>query len=115
MTYVMGILGTVLVLAVIIQLTRTNRLKERQAVWWLVVGALALITSIVPSSLEWLAGLLGVAVPANLAFFVAIALLAIVSLQLSSDLTKMEDRTRKLVEEQALLKFQVEKLLSPKD
>lgn len=115
MTYATGIIGTVLVLSIIIHLTRTNRLQERQAIWWLVVGVLAMVVSIIPSSLDWIASLLGVAVPTNLAFFVAIALLAIVTLQLSADLTKIESRTRKLAEEHALLKQQVEKLIQQLD
>ncbi|WP_238439547.1 DUF2304 domain-containing protein [Microbacterium sp. JZ31] len=97
-TYVFGILAAVAVLVVIFILLRRGTLRERHAVWWIVAGVLALVIAIVPQLLVWAADLLGVEVPTNLVFFVAIALLVLLSLQHSAELTRAEDRIRTLAE-----------------
>jgi hypothetical protein len=54
--------------------------------------------------LVWLTGILGVAEPVNLLFFVTIVLLVLVSIQISYELSRHEARIRRLAEEVALLK-----------
>ena len=104
-SYVFGILSAVLVLVVVIELLRRRHLRERHAVWWLVAGILALIVGIFPATLEWAAALVGIEVPTNLVFFVSIAILFLVCLQHSSELTKLESKTRTLAERVALLEL----------
>jgi len=104
-SYVLGILSAVLVLVVVIELLRRRHLRERHAVWWLVAGILALIVGIFPATLEWAAALVGIEVPTNLVFFVSIAILFLVCLQHSSELTKLESKTRTLAERVALLEL----------
>jgi hypothetical protein len=106
-TYVLGIVSALLVLVVVIELLRRGRLRERHAVWWLVAGVLALIIGVFPGTLVWAAALLGVEVPTNLVFFVSIALLFLVCLQHSSELTRLEEKTRSLAESVALLEVRV--------
>ncbi|BDZ53764.1 hypothetical protein GCM10025870_08370 [Agromyces marinus] len=60
--------------------------------------------------MAWLAGVLGVGLPSNLVFFVSIVLLFLVNLQHSAELTDLEDKTRTLAEESALLKVRLERL-----
>ena len=104
-TYAFGIVSAVLVLVMVIELLRRGRLRERHAVWWLLAGVLALIAGIFPALLEEAAALLGIAVPINLTFFVSIAILFLVSLQQSSELTKLEAKTRTLAERVAILEL----------
>jgi hypothetical protein len=104
-SYIFGIVSALLVLVLVIELLRRGRLRERHAVWWLVAGTLALIAGVFPATLVWAAGLLGIEVPVNLVFFVSIAILFIVCLQHSSELTQMEARTRVLAERIALLEM----------
>lgn len=104
-SYVFGIVSALLVLIVVIELLRRGRLRERHAVWWLLAGALALIAGVFPSVLEQAAALLGIAVPINLTFFVSIAILFLVSLQQSAELTKLEAKTRTLAERVAILEL----------
>ncbi len=77
---------------------RRHRLRERHAILWLIVGVLALIVGIFPTALEWTASLIGIEVPINLVFFVSIAVLFLVCLRHSSELTEMEAKTRPLTE-----------------
>jgi len=102
-SYVLGIASAVLILIVVIELLRRRHLRERHAVWWLLAGTLALVVGIFPQILDWAAGLVGIAVPTNLVFFVSIALLFFVCLQHSSELTRLESKTRVLAERIAIL------------
>ncbi len=104
-SYVFGIVSALLVLFVVIELLRRGRLRERHAVWWLLAGTLALIAGVFPAVLEQAAALLGIAVPINLTFFVSIAILFLVSLQQSAELTKLEAKTRTLAERVAILEL----------
>lgn len=100
-TYAFGIAAALVALIAIIELMRRTTLRERHAVWWLVGGILALIVAIFPQTLTWTARVLGVAVPTNLVFFIAIGLLFLVSLQYGAELTRVEDKLRVVAEQAA--------------
>jgi hypothetical protein len=100
-TYAFGILAAVLALVAIVELMRRATLRERHAVWWLVGGALALVVAVFPQTLIWAAQVVGIAVPTNLAFFISIGLLFLVSLQYAAELTRIEDKLRALAEQSA--------------
>jgi hypothetical protein len=109
-SYVLGIVASLLVLVVVVELLRRRRLRERHAIWWFIAGVLALIVSIFPGTLIWISRLLGVEVPTNLVFFVSIAILFLVCLQASSELTQLESKTRRLAEQSALLELRIVQL-----
>lgn len=100
-TYAFGILAAVLAVAAIIELMRRATLRERHAVWWLVGGVLALVVAVFPQTLTWAAQVVGIAVPTNLAFFISIGLLFLVSLQYAAELTRIEEKMRVLAEQSA--------------
>lgn len=100
-TYILGIVAAVLALFAIIELMRRRTLRERHAVWWLVGGILALMIAVFPQMLTWTARLFGIVAPTNLVFFVAIALLFLVSLQYGAELTRIEAKLRELAEQSA--------------
>jgi hypothetical protein len=105
-SYIFGVVAAVLTLVVVIELLRRRRLRERHAVWWFIAGVLALVAGVFPGTLTWAAKLIGIAVPINLVFFVSIAILFFVCLQHSSELTRLESKTRTLAERVALLEIQ---------
>lgn len=109
-TYAFGIAAALLALFAIIELMRRSTLRERHAVWWLVGAILALIVAVFPQTLTWAADLLGVAVPTNLVFFIAIALLFLVSLQYGAELTRIEEKLRTLAERTAVHEEQLRRL-----
>ena len=104
-SYILGIVAAVLVLIVVVELLRRRHLRERHAIWWIIAGVLALIAGVFPTTLTWVAGLIGVEIPVNLVFFVGIATLFLVCLQHSSELTQLESKTRILAERIALLEM----------
>lgn len=109
-TYGFGIVAAVLALVAIVELMRRGTLRERHAVWWFVGGALALILAIFPQALTWAARTLGIAIPVNLVFFVAIGLLFLVSLQYGAELTRIEEKMRTLAEKTAFNEQRIEVL-----
>lgn len=112
-SYLLGIVAALLVLFVVIELLRRGRLRERHAIWWLLAGVLALVAGVFPSTVVSAARLVGIEVPINLVFFVSIAILFLVALQLSAEVTRLESKTRSLAERLALLELRVRELQNP--
>ncbi|MCS5722043.1 DUF2304 domain-containing protein [Herbiconiux sp. CPCC 203407] len=109
-TYVFGIIAALIALAVVIESLRRHHLRERHAVWWLLAGLAALVVSVFPDTLGWAAALVGVTVPTNLVFFLSIAVLVLVSIQHSGELTELEAETRTLAETVALQDLRIKEL-----
>ena len=109
-SYIFGIVSAVLILIVVIELLRRRHLRERHAIWWIIAGTLALVAGVFPSTLDWAASLIGIEVPINLVFFVSIAILFLVSLQHSSEITQLESKTRTLAERVAIMELRIEEL-----
>jgi hypothetical protein len=110
MIVIAGIVFALAVLTLIVALLLRRQLREKYALLWLVIGLALLILAVFPALLIWMADLLGVAVPSNLIFALAIVLLVGVSLHLSWELSSAEDEVRRLAEEVAILRADVEEL-----
>jgi hypothetical protein len=108
--YTLGLIGAAASLAVIFEMLRRRRLREKYAVIWVIVGVLIVIVALVPKVLFWTAEVTGVEVPANLLFFVACLVLLGVNVHLSSEVGRLEDRVRTLAEELALQRLKLEEL-----
>lgn len=109
-SYVFVILAALFTLFVVIEMLRRRQLRERHAIWWVIAGLLALTIGIFPGILEWAASVVGVELPTNLVFFVSIAVLFLVCIQHSSELTTLESKTRALVEMSALQDLRIRDL-----
>jgi hypothetical protein len=109
-TYLVALVGSLLVLAGIFELLRRRQLGEKYAVLWLLVGVILLIFTIFPRLLTSLSSGLGVAVPTNLMFFIAILFLVGVVLHLSWEVSRLENETRKLAEDLAILQLDVSQM-----
>lgn len=102
-SYILGIASALLVIIVVIELLRRRRLRERHTLLWLLAGFIGLIVAVFPQLLDLAAAALGVEIPINLVFFLSIITLFFVLMQQSTELTKLEDRTRTLAEHTALI------------
>lgn len=103
LSHVISTIVAAIVFVVIVEMLRRGKLRERHALWWLCASVFGLIVTLFPGMLDWLAKLLGVADPLNLAFFGGIIVLFLVSTQQATELTRAEERTRTLAEKVALL------------
>lgn len=110
MTGVVGVVFALAVLVLIVVLLLKRRLREKYAVLWLVIGVAFLVLALFPSLLRGLAQLVGVAVPSNLLFAMLLALLVGVCLHLSWELSTAEEEIRRVAEEVAILRAQLERL-----
>lgn len=110
MNYVVAIIGAVLVLGFMVELLRRRQLSEKYAALWLIVGVGVLVLLIAPGLLQGASEALGFEVPANFLFLLALTLLLGVSVHLSWELSRLEDESRSLAEELALLRSSVERL-----
>jgi hypothetical protein len=106
--YVLGLIGSLITLTLLFELMRRRRLREKYAVFWVVVALVTLVIAVFPATLTTAADLVGVKVPANLLFFGASMLLLGVSIHQSYELGRLEERTRTLAEEVGLLRLEVE-------
>lgn len=107
-TYLVPAIGAIVSLGVIVELLRRRQLREKYAVLWLVVGTGIGVLTLFPGLLNLVADMVGVKVPANLLFFGSLVLLLCVTVHLSWELSRLEDETRTLAEEVAILRLEVE-------
>ena len=104
---ILAAIAALITFVFVIDLLRRGVLREKYAVLWLFFSGAALLLAIFPAVLVWFTGVLGVAEPVNLLFFVTIVLLVLVSIQLSYELSRHEARIRRLAEEVALLQEEI--------
>jgi len=104
---ILGIVGSLVTLVLLFELLRRKHLREKYAILWVVVALGTLVVAAFPQLLFWMSDLVGVEVPANLLFFFASMLLLGISVHHSYELGRLEERTRTLAEEVALLRVQV--------
>lgn len=98
------------VVGAVVWLLRQQRLREKYAVLWVLVGVVVLVLAGFPQLLGWAANITGFALPSNLLFMLAIFLLMGVCLHLSLEISVIEDETRTLAEEAAILRSQLDRL-----
>lgn len=111
----LGLIGSLVMLVFIFELLRRRHLREKYAILWITVALASLLLTFFPKSLTALADLLGVEVPSNLLFFLALMLLLLTSIQHSFEVGRLEERTRTLAEETALLRLALEQQDSSSD
>ena len=106
---VLGGIGLALVvLIIIVSLLLRRQLREKYATLWIIIGLVILVLAIFPGLLLGLSQALGVEVPANLIFALALVLLIGVALHLSWELSQAEDEVRRVAEDVAILRADME-------
>ena len=109
-TYVLGVVFACIILVMVFVKMRNSGMKERYGLWWYWIAFFTALLSLFPPILKWTAFHLGVVVPLNLGFFVAGVVLLLLSLRFSVDLSRGDEDRRRLTEEAAILRLQVERL-----
>lgn len=95
---------SILVCTFVVVQVRHQRMKERYAALWLIIGAIIIVLGAFPNLLNGVADFVGVALPVNLLFLLSILLLMGVSIHLTLELSRLSEKTRILAEEVAILK-----------
>jgi hypothetical protein len=106
--YLVAALAAVATVVVMVEMLRRRQLQEKYAVLWLALGVGLLLMALFPSLLVTVGRRLGFVAPSNLLFLVAGLVLLLISMHLSWEVSRLEDETRVLAEEIALIRLQLE-------
>ena len=99
-----GVVASVLLLLIVLELVRGRRLKERYALLWLATGGVLLVLSAWRGGLNTIAGWLGVETyPPAVLFAVTTLFVLLVLLHYSTVLSKLTDQNVELAQRIALL------------
>ncbi|MEX1007244.1 MAG: DUF2304 domain-containing protein [Acidimicrobiia bacterium] len=99
------------VIVFIVHLVRSRQLRAKYSVLWFSIGLALAVLAVFPGLLEDVSDLLGIGYPPATFMLLAMSFLLILVLHFSWELSRLEDRTRALAEEHALLRQQVEERL----
>lgn len=103
--YVFAVCLAALFFVFLVWLLRTRRVREKYVAVWLLLAVAVIVLAVFPGLSFWLADLVGVETPVNLLFAGGFAVILGVCLQLSSEVSALEEETRTLAEEVALLRL----------
>ncbi len=106
--HVLIIIATLLTAWFIFRLVRARQLRSKYALLWLVIGLMLLPLAAVPGVLNTVSEWLGVFYSPTIFLLVAVGFLFVVVVHYSWELSRLENRTRTLAEELALLRAQLE-------
>lgn len=95
---------TALTLILILRLVRRHRLRAKYSLLWVSLGLVLAVLASAPILIDRVAAAARVRTPALLFVLLAITFLLTLSLHFSWELSRLEDRTRRLAEECALLR-----------
>ena len=106
--HIIALVAALVTLTVIIELSRRSQLRNKYTVVWLLVGLVIAVFAIAPGMFNYIAHGVGVKSPPNLLVVVAALFLLMVCVYLSWESGRLEDKTRVLAEEVALLRNELE-------
>ena len=109
-TTILGITGSAVILLTLFEMMRRHRLREKYALIWALVALAVITVALFPRLLVLASDAVGLEVPVNLLFFSAAIVILVLTLQHSSELSRLEERTRTLAEEIALLHLDLDVL-----
>ena len=98
----------ILAFAMVFELLRRRRLRQKYAFLWVLVAGLTVVLSVFHGLLQQASTMLGIAVPSNLLFLASLLILFGVSLQLSIEVGVLEEQSRRLAEEVGALRLRME-------
>lgn len=107
--YLFALVVAVLLLGALFWLLRTQRLREKYSVLWFAVIVGVVLLTFVPAITGWITGVVGVTTPINLVFILAFLVLLVVCIQLSIEISTLEESARTVAEEVALLRLELER------
>jgi hypothetical protein len=94
----------------VVRLIRTHRLSLRESLLWFLSTGAAVVVTLFPSVLVWLAGVLQVEVPSNALFALTFVYVLVNLLALTLAVSTSTSRVRRLTQECALLRAELEQL-----
>ena len=106
LTILTAIIGFAL-LVIIFELMRRRQLREKYALLWGAVAIVVVPLALFPRLLDTVSSVVGVASGVSLVLFLGLVFLLVLSLHLSWEVSALEEETRTLAEEIALLRTEI--------
>lgn len=103
------------VILLIIRLVRTRTLRAKYSVLWFSIGVLLAVLAIFPDLLTAISDLFDIGYAPATFMLAAISFLFVIVLHFSWELSRLEDRTRTLAEEIALLRDELDRATKTSD
>jgi hypothetical protein len=104
-----GLIASIGGLIFIIELVRRGKLREDYSLLWLATGAVLILLTLFRPLLDEIARLMGIVTyPPAALFLVAIVFMLFLLLQFSTALTKLSRENKKIAQEMALLRHELE-------
>ena len=97
-------------IGLILVLVRRRSLRGKYGLLWVSVGVALIPLALFPGVVDWAARKLGIFYEPAVIFLAAIGLLMLLAMHYSWELSRLEERSRTLAEEVALLRADVEAL-----
>jgi hypothetical protein len=98
-----AVIGTLLFLALVIELVRRRRLVERYALLWISAALILVVLAVWSGALQWLADALGILSPPNALFLIGVGALFVLALHFSVAFSRLSEETKILAQEVARL------------
>jgi hypothetical protein len=95
----------------IFNLVRKNKLKEKYALVWLLVGIGIFILAIAQNLLNWITYVLGIKMPINALFFLGIFFIILINIHFSLVISNLAEQNKKIAQQLALLETELKSLI----
>ena len=101
------IIAIIFFFAVVLSLLKNKRLALKYTLLWLLTGVIMLILVLFPGIMLWAAESVGIQSNMNALYIFLIAFLIIITMSLTSIVSRQSDRIRKLVQTQGLMEKRI--------
>ncbi len=91
----------------IFSLVRKEKLELKYTLAWCLMGFVLVLIAVQPQIVEIIAELLGIGLPVNAIFLLGIFCILIILLTLTVAISRTSIRTKRLIQELAILKFEI--------
>ncbi|MCU4182924.1 DUF2304 domain-containing protein [Acidiferrimicrobium sp. IK] len=106
--HLIALVAAVVTIAALVEMLRRRQIRQKYAITWVLVGVAVAVVAVDPGLFNGLAHALGVINPPDLLAVMAALFLLLVTVHLSWEIGRLEDRSRLLAEEVALLRADLE-------
>ncbi len=99
----------ILILYLVFKTVKKNNLSMKHGMYFTIIFAFLLVLIIFPDIIEFIASLCGFEEAPNLLFLIAIFILFYIIFRIYISISKINERSKKVIQETSILKYEIEK------
>ena len=107
---IISLLFSGLILYTIFEMVRKKKIKEEYSILWFIMGLTFLFLSLVPTTIDTLGNLFGIAYAPTLILLLLFAFVLSVLIHFSVVLSKLSEKNKDLIQEVGLLKYELDNI-----